>query len=336
MLFFRQQLAIDLGTSNIRISAPNQGVLINEPAVVAITRNDNKIVAIGEEAQNMLGKTPDDILAAKPLKDGVIANYRITESIIKYYTNKTLNSFRLLSPEIMASVPAGITSTERRAVIDAIKSIGTNNVYIIKAPLAAALGAGIAIAEPHGNMIIDIGSGTSEIAVISLGNIVAQSSIRTAGDAMDFAIMEYIRKRYSMNIGQKTAENIKKNIGAIVQSVDQKSMEISGNNTISELPEIITVNTADTIEALKHPVKEIINSVKQVLQLTPPELASDIIDRGIILTGNAVMLRGFDQLLSKVTGVPVHIADEPGFCVIKGCNIALENLESYQRSAIRA
>jgi len=336
MLFFRQQLAIDLGTSNIRISAPNQGILINEPAVVAVTKNDNKIVAIGEEAQNMLGKTPDDMMAARPLKDGVIANYRITESIIKYYTNKTLNNIRLLSPEIMASVPAGITSTERRAVIDAIKSIGTNNVYIIKAPLAAALGAGVAIAEPHGNLILDIGSGTSEIAVISLGNIVSQSSIRVAGDAMDNAIIDYVRKRYSLNIGPKTAEDIKINIGAIINNVDHKNMEISGNNTISELPEIININTEDTIEALKGPVKEIVNSVKLVLQQTPPELASDIIDRGIIMTGRGAQLRGFDQMLSKVTGVPVHMADEPEFCVIKGCNIALENLESYKRSAIRA
>jgi rod shape-determining protein MreB and related proteins len=332
----RQQLAIDLGTTNIRLSIPNKGVLINEPAVVAINRATNKIMAIGAEAKEMLGKTPSDVLAAKPLKDGVIANYRITEAIIKYYVDKTLHSLRIFGPEIMSSVPAGITSTERRAVVDAIKSIGTNNVFIIKAPIAAALGAGVAIAEPHGNMIIDIGGGTSEIAVISLGNIVAHASIRTAGEAMDNAIIDHLRKKFSLAIGSKTAEKIKMEIGAITSQLENKTMEVSGNNTISELPELITINTEQTIEALKSPVREIINAVKFVLQQTPPELASDVIDRGIILTGNGSRLRGLDELLSKVTGVPVHLAEDPEFCVIKGCNIALENLESYKRSAIRA
>lgn len=334
--WLRQQLAIDLGTSNIRLGIPHKGILVNEPAVVAINKNTGKIMAIGEEANQMLGKTPSDIVAAKPLKNGVIANYRITESIIKYYIDRTLNNIRLFGPEIMSSVPAGITSTERKAVIDAIKSIGTNNVYIIKAPLAAALGAGIAIAEPHGNMILDIGGGTSEIAVISLGNIVSHSSIRIAGDAMDSAIIDYIRKRYNLAIGEKTAEKIKIEIGAITPQREKNILEISGNNTITELPEIINVNTEDSIEALKHPVKEIINAVKSVLQQTPPELASDVIDRGIILCGNGSKLRGLDELLSRVTGVPVHLAEESEFCVIKGCNIALENLASYKRSAIKS
>lgn len=336
MVFLRQQLAIDLGTSQIRISAPQRGIVINEPAVVALNKNTHQIMAIGEEARNMLGKTPEDITAAKPLKNGVIANYRITEAIIKYYTDKTLNNFRILGPEIMSSVPAGITSTERRAIIDAIKSVGTNNVYIIKAPLAAALGAGIAIAEPHGNMILDIGGGTSEIAVISLGNIVCNSSIRVAGDAMDHAIIDHIRKKYNLAIGEKTAEKIKIQIGAISPQVENEAIEISGNNTISELPEIITIKTEDVIQALRNPVKEIINAVKHVLQNTPPELASDVIDRGIILAGHGAKLKGLDELLSRVTGVPVHMAEEPEFCVIKGCSIALENLESYRRSAIRA
>ncbi|HPN67228.1 MAG TPA: rod shape-determining protein [bacterium] len=336
MLNFRQQLAIDLGTTNIRMSIPKKGVMINEPAVVAINKSTNKIMAIGEEARDMLGKTPIDVEAAQPLKNGVIANYHITEAIIKYYLNKTLNNIRIFGPEIMSSVPAGITSTERRAVIDAIKASGTNNVYIIKAPLAAALGAGIAIAEPHGNMILDIGGGTSEIAVISLGNIVSQHSIRVAGESMDNAIIDYIRKKYGLAIGQKTAERIKIEIGSIVPSVDNQYLEISGSNTITELPEIITVSNQDTVEALKNPIKEIINAVKLVLQHTPPELSADVIDRGIILTGKGSMLRGLDELLSKVTGVPVHVAEEPEFCVIRGCNIALENLESYKRSAIRA
>ncbi|MFA4931053.1 MAG: rod shape-determining protein [Patescibacteria group bacterium] len=336
MFFLRQQLAIDLGTSNIRISMPQKGVLVDEPAVVAINRNTHQIMAIGEEARNMLGKTPADIIAAKPLKNGVIANYRITEGIIKYYIDKILPSVRILGPEIMSSVPAGITSTERRAIIDAIKSVGTNSVYIIKAPLAAALGAGIAIAEPHGNMIIDIGGGTSEIAIISLGNIVSHSSIRVAGDTMDHAIIDHIRKKYNLAIGEKTAERVKIEIGAISPQLDNKSIEISGNNTISELPEILTITTEEVIQALKNPVKEIINAVKYVLQNTPPELASDVIDRGIILTGHAARLRGLDELLSRVTGVPVHMAEEPEYCVIKGCGIALENLDSYKRSAIRA
>lgn len=336
MIFLRQQIAIDLGTSNIRLGIPQKGILVNEPAVVAINRNTHRIMAIGEEAREMLGKTPDDIVAAKPLKNGVIANYRITEAIIKYYIDRHLSNIRIFGPEIMVSVPAGITSTERRAMIDATKSVGTNNVYIIKAPLAAALGAGIAIAEPHGNMLLDIGGGTSEIAVISLGNIVSQASIRIAGDAMDTAIIDYVRKKYNLAIGEKTAEKIKKEIGAITPQRENQKIEISGNNTISELPEIINVTTEDTIEAQKGTVKEIINAVKHVLQLTPPELASDVIDRGIILTGHGSRLRGLDELLSRVTGVPVHLAEEPEFCVIKGCNIALENLESYKRSAIKS
>ena len=336
MFSLQQQIAIDIGTTNIRLCVPKKGLVINEPAVVAVNKSTNQIMAIGEEANNMLGKTPYDIMAAKPLKNGVIANYRITEAIIKYYTDKILPNIRLIGPEIMVSVPAGITSTERRAIIDATKSVGTSNVYIIKAPLAAALGAGIAIAEPHGNMVIDIGGGTSEIAVISLGNIVSSNSIRIGGDAMDLAIIDYIRKKYNLSVGEKTAEKIKTTIGAIVPQVDFSSIEVSGNNTISELPEIITIKTEDTIEALKHPIKEIIQAVKLVLQHTPPELSSDIIDRGIILTGKGSTLRGLDQLLSRVTGVPVHIADEPEFCVIRGCNIALENLESYKRSAIKA
>lgn len=336
MISLRQQLAIDLGTSNIRISVPQKGITINEPAVVAINTTTNKIMAIGEEARQMLGKTPQDVIAAKPLKNGVIANYRITEAIIKYYVDKNLNNIRIFGPEIMSSVPAGVTSTERRAVIDAIKSIGTNNVFIIKSPLAAALGAGIAIAEPHGNMILDIGAGTSEIAVISLGNIVSQHSIRIAGDAMDDAIIDYIRKKYGLAIGQKTAEKIKITIGSIVPKIKNEEMEISGSNTITELPEIMTISNSDVVEALKNPMKDIINAVKLVLQQTPPELSADVIDRGIILTGNGSLLFGIDELLSKVTGVPVHLAAEPGFCVIKGCNIALENIESYKRSAIRA
>ena len=335
-MIFKQQLAIDLGTSNIRIGIPQKGILVDEPAVVALDRNTHQIMAIGEEAHQMLGKTPDDIVAAKPLKNGVIANYKITEAIIKYYTDKILNTIRILGPEIMSSVPAGITSTERRAIIDAIKSIGTNNVYIIKAPLAAALGAGVAIAEPNGNMILDIGGGTSEIAVISLGNIVSNSSIRIAGDSMDKAIIDHIRKKHNLSIGQKTAEKIKINVGAITPQPENMSIEISGNNTISELPEIITIRTEDVIDALKSPVKEIINAVKHVLQQTPPELASDVIDRGIILTGSGAKLKGLDELLSKVTGVPVHMADDPEYCVIKGCNIALQNLDSYKRSAIRS
>ncbi len=336
MFNLRQQLAIDLGTSNIRISVPKKGITINEPAVVAINTTTNKIMAIGEEARLMLGKTPGDVIAAKPLKNGVIANYRITEAIIKYYIDKTLNNIRIFGPEIMSSVPAGVTSTERRAVIDAVKSTGASNVFIIKAPLAAALGAGIAIAEPHGNMILDIGGGTSEIAVISLGNIVTQHSIRVGGDAMDDAIIEYIRKRFGLAIGQKTAERIKIEIGSIVPKSKNEEIEISGSNTISELPEIMSISNTDIVEALKNPMKEIINAVKLVLQQTPPELAADVIDRGIILTGNGSNLIGIDELLSKVTGVPVHLAQEPEFCVIKGCNIALENIESYKRSAIRA
>lgn len=329
-----RKIAIDLGTTNILVYIPKKGIVINEPSVVALQSYDNKIMAIGQEAKDMLGKTPESIIAAYPLRDGVIANYRVAEAMIKNVINRVSGRFRLIKPEIMISVPAGITSTERRAVIDACISAGAKIAYIIKEPIAAALGAGIPIATPSGSMIIDIGGGTSEVAVIALGDIVSSSTVRVAGMKIDVAIANYIRKKHNLVIGEQTAEEVKIKIGAasIVKSSDK--MEVSGSNAVTGLPESTIVSSEDIVKGIRQPLLEIINAVKEVLQNTPPELASDVMDKGIILTGGGAQLKSLDSLLTKITGVPCEVAEEPNLCTVKGCGIALDNLESYKKSVL--
>ncbi|MGI6103067.1 MAG: rod shape-determining protein [Patescibacteria group bacterium] len=336
MSLFLRRLAIDLGTTNVLVHVPGQGIVINEPAVVAIEARTNQVMAIGQEAREMLGRTPESILAAHPLKDGVIANYRVTQAMLRYFVNKLGGRVRLVRPEILISVPAGATSTEQRAVIDACIAAGAKAAYIIKQPVAAALGAGIPIASPSGHMVIDIGGGTSEVAVISLGDMVATSSVRVAGNRMDEAIANHIRKKYNLVIGRRTAEEVKMKIGAALKPKKELTMEVSGSNGVSGLPESVIVQTSDVVAALKEPIGEIMAAVKEVLQHTPPELASDVMDKGVVLTGGGALLRDLDNLFTKITGVPCQLAEEPMLCTAKGVGIAAEHLDAYKRSVLWA
>lgn len=331
-----KRIAIDLGTTNVLVYLPKKGIVVNEPTVVALQAEDNKIVAIGAEAKKMLGRTPESIVAAHPLRDGVIASYRMTEAMLRYFINKVTSRIRIIKPEVMVSVPVGVTSTERRAVVDACLSAGAKAAYIIKEPIAAALGAGIPIASPNGNMIIDIGGGTSEVAVISLGDVVAATSVRVGGNKFDSAIQNYIRKKYNLIIGEQTAEDVKIKIGSVTPLKKELSLEVSGSNTISGLPESVMVSSSDIVQAVKEPLNEIINAVKSVLQQTPPELAADVMDKGIVISGGGALLRNIDLLFTKVTGVSCQIAEDPLLCVAKGTGIAVDNLDLYKKSVLWA
>jgi len=331
-----RKIAIDLGTTNVLVYIPKKGIIINEPSVVALQASNNKVMAIGAEAKQMIGRTPESIIAASPLKDGVIANFRIAEAMLRYYINKVSGNIRLLKPDIMVSVPAGITSTERRAVIDACNAAGAKQTYVIKQPVAAALGAGVPIAAPTGNMIIDIGGGTSEVAVISLGDVVASSSVRVGGNQFDAAIAQFIRKKHNLIIGEQTSEEIKIKIGAAQNPKKESKLEVSGSNAISGLPESIMITSEEIVKAIKAPMLDVINAVKDVLQKTPPELASDVMDKGIILTGGGALLRSIDTLLTKVTGVPCEVANDPIECVVKGSGIAIESLDAFKKSVLWA
>ncbi len=330
----RKKIGIDLGTTNILVYLPKKGVVINEPSVVAISTTDKKILAVGIEAKEMLGKTPDTIIAKRPLKDGVIADYHTTEAMLRYFINKALGGLRILRPEVMVAVPAGITSTERRAVVDATMAAGAKAAYIIKEPIVAAIGAGIPIGSPSGNMIIDSGGGTTEVAVISLGGIVASASVRIGGNKLDQAILEYTRRNYNLAIGERTAEDIKINIGSALPMKEPLTMEVRGRDMITGLPRTITMTTNDVVEAVKSALEGMIEAIKEVLHNTPPELSADVIDKGIIMSGGTSLLRNIDQLISKATGVPAYVADDALYCVAKGTGIALENLEAYKRSIL--
>lgn len=331
-----RRIGVDLGTNNIIIYVPERGIVIDEPSVTAIDAYDDKVVAFGEEARKMLGKTPDSIIAARPLKDGVIASFKITEAMLRYFINRLSGRLRLFRPDIMVAVPVGATSTERRAVVDACVAAGAKNAYIIKKPIAAALGANVPIAAAEGHLIIDIGGGTTEVAVISLGDVVAATSVRVGGNKMDVAIANYIRKKYSLHIGEQTAEALKIKIGTALPQKKEQTMELSGTNSVTGLPESISVTSSDVMNAIQEELMEIIGAIKTVLQKTPPELASDIMDKGMIMTGGASQLRNLDQLFSKVTGVPCQLAEDPRLCVARGTGIAVENLDEYIRSVLWA
>lgn len=333
---FTKKVGIDLGTANTLVYVPKKGIVINEPSVVAVSVDDNRILAVGAEAKEMIGRTPDTIVASRPLKDGVIADYRITEAMLRYLIDKATGGVRFLRPEVMVAVPAGITSTERRAVVDATVSAGAKAAYIVKEPVAAAIGAGIPIGESSGHMIIDIGGGTSEIAVISLGGIVAVNSVRVGGNKFDKAIAEYIRKKHGLAIGDRTAERVKIQIGSALPLERNEGIEIRGRDMVTGLPKTITITSNEVTEALQEELREIIKAVKLVLQETPPELCADIIDKGMVLSGGGACLRNIDQLLTRATGVNCYTAEDPLLCVAKGTGIALENLESYKRSILAA
>jgi rod shape-determining protein MreB and related proteins len=331
-MVFIKKIGIDLGTCNSLVFVPGKGMVLNEPSVVAVSVFENKILAVGTEAKEMIGRTPDTIKVYRPLKDGVIAEYKITEVMLKYFISKTMKSFRFFKPELIIGVPAGITSTEKRAVIEAGVSAGAKAVYVAKEPVLAAIGAGMSINSCSGHMIVDIGGGTSEVAVISLGGVVNYSSLRTAGDKIDAAIVDYIKKKYKLAIGFQTAEEIKIKIGTAVPEKEEKTMTIRGRDLVLGLPRNITINSNETAEAIKEPMEEILSTIRQVLRDTPPELSADIMDKGMIISGGGALLRNIEVLVSQNIGVPCFIADDPLTCVAKGTGAVLENLEVYKRS----
>lgn len=334
MGIFSKKLGIDLGTANTLVFVPGRGLILNEPSVVAVSEQDNKILAVGNEAKDMIGKTPDSIIAYRPMKDGVIADYRVTEAMLRYFINKALGKWNIWKPEVMVSVPAGVTSTERRAVIEAAIKAGAKNAYVVKEPILAAIGAGISIQEAVGHMIVDIGGGTTDVAVISLGGIVACTSVKCAGNRIDASITDYIKKTYNLAIGDKTAEDIKINIGSAVPVEEELTMTVKGRDFLTGLPRSVDVKTNEIVKAISKELRDMVKAIKDVLQETPPELASDIIDNGITMTGGSSQLRNLPELVFRRTGVKAVLADDALFCVVKGTGIALDHLETYKKTIL--
>jgi len=326
------KIGIDLGTCNSVVFIPAKGVVLQEPSVVAVTLAENKILAVGREAKEMTGRTPETIKIYRPLKEGVIADFRVTQAMLKYFLDKTLGRFRIFKPEMMIGVPAGITSTERRAVIEAGINSGVRAVYLAKEPILAAIGAGVPISSCSGNMIVDIGGGTTEAAIISLGGIVTAHSIRVAGDKLDLAISDYIKKKYNLAVGEQTAEDIKIKIGTALPEKEEKKMEIRGRDLISGLPKNIKISSNEICEAISDVLSEIIQVIKFVLRETPPELSADVMNKGMVLSGGGALLRNLPELMAKSIGVPAILAEDPMLCVAKGTGVMLENLELYKRS----
>ncbi|MDZ7612207.1 MAG: rod shape-determining protein [Candidatus Moranbacteria bacterium] len=332
--FFLSKVGIDLGTANTLVFVPKKGIIINEPSVVAVSVNDYKVLAVGNEAKEMIGRTPETIVAHRPLKDGVIADYKVTEAMIRYFVNKVSPRIRLIRPDILVSIPAGVTSTERRAVVEATNKAGAKNAYVVKEPVLAAIGAGIPVNSPSGNMIIDIGGGTSEVAIISLGGVVSSCSARVGGNKIDNAIANYIKKRNGLAVGERTAEEIKVAVGSAIPQVNEKYIEVRGRDLMGGLPRNIRISSNEVTEAIQEELKEIVEAVKKVLQETPPELAADVMDKGMVLSGGGALLRNLDQYITRMTGVPCYPADDPLLCVAKGAGVALDNLEVYKKTIL--
>jgi rod shape-determining protein MreB len=363
---FRKRIGIDLGTSNSLVWLAGTGVVLNEPTVVAITVDDGRVVAVGNEAKEMLGRTPGNIMATRPMRDGVIADYRITETMLSFFIDRVVGRNRIFKPEVMICVPSGVTQVERRAVLDATLSAGANIAYLIEEPLAAAIGAKIPIAQASGHMIVDVGGGSTEAAVISLGGVVVHKSARVAGNKLDEAIANYIKKKYNLIIGERMAETIKMTIGdampdmkivdrrpalpagrpeivekektnpsSTIQDLRSHSMEVRGRDTVSGLPRMVELTSQEIAEAITPTLHQIIVAVKGVLEETPPELAADIIDKGIVMAGGTSLLRNFDKLMTQMTGVVCHVTEDPLLCVVRGTGVALENIELYKRSVGR-
>lgn len=334
---FSKRIGIDLGTANILVYVVGEGVVLNEPTVVAVRADDNKVVAVGQDAKEMLGRTPGNIVATRPLKDGVIADYVITQDMLSYFIDKVAGKSRFIKPEVMVCIPSGVTQVEKRAVLDATMASGARAVYLIEEPLAAAIGAKIPIAQATGHMILDSGGGTTDIAVISLGGVVVHKSIKAAGNKIEEAIGNYIRKRFNLLVGERTAEEIKINIGsALVEpGAEKKFMEIRGRDSVSGLPRSIEISNIEVNEAIMPVLKQMVGAIRETFEITPPELASDIIDKGIVLSGGTCMLHNLDKYITKETGVPSYVAEDPLYCVVRGTGVALENLELYKRSINR-
>ena len=332
MTIFSKKIAIDLGTANSLVYEVGRGIVLNEPTVVAVTADGGKVVAIGKAAKEMLGRAPQSIKANRPLKDGVIADYATTEALMRFFIDEVCGSKRFVRPEVMVSVPAGVTSVESRAVLDATISGGAKNAYLIPEPLAAAIGAEIPISEPRGSMVINAGGGTTEVAIISLGGIVAQGSVRVAGNRIDEAIIEHLRREHNLVVGEQTAEALKIKIGSALPLPENPEREVKGRDSISGLPRVVRVTSNEVTVALERPLQEIISQIKSVLEKTPPELASDVIDKGMVLTGGTSLLRNMSKIITRSTGVPSHIADQPLRCVVRGCAQAIKNLEVFKKN----
>jgi rod shape-determining protein MreB len=329
------KIGIDLGTANVLVYVKGHGVVIQEPSVVAVSE-ENRIVAIGEDAREMIGRTPGNITAIRPMKDGVIADYVITEAMLRHFIRKATRGRLLIGrPEVMISVPAGVTSVEKRAVRDAALKAGAKDAFLIEEPLAAAIGANVPIGGPSGNMIIDIGGGTSEIAVISLGGIVVSHSLRVGGNKFDEAIATYIRKKYNLMVGERTAEEVKISIGTALPLERELSMEVRGRDLIAGLPRTIPITSSEVMEAIEAPLQALVAAVRLVLEQTPPELSSDIIDKGMVMSGGGSLLRNIDRLLTQVTGVPCHVAENPLNCVATGTGLALEHFDFFRKSLVQ-
>ena len=334
MSFFSPKLGIDLGTANTLVFVPGKGIVLNEPSVVAVSTHNNTVLAVGNEAKLMVGRTPESIIAYKPLKDGVIADYKVTEAMLRYFMKNALGKWNVWKPEVLISVPAGVTSTERRAVIEAAIRAGAKNAYVVKEPILAAIGAGIPIQEPMGHLVVDIGGGTTDVAVISLGGIVASMSVKCAGNRLDYAITDYLKKTHSLGIGEKMAEDIKISIGSAIPVEEELSMEVRGRDLLTGLPRTLEIKTNEIVRAMGKDLREMTKAIKDVLQETPPELSADIIDHGITMTGGSSNLRNFAELVYRRIGVKAVVAKDALFCVAKGTGIALEHLDMYKKSIL--
>lgn len=332
--FFSKDMGIDLGTANTLVYLKGKGIALQEPSVVAIQRDTRSVLAVGDEAKQMIGRTPGNIVAIRPMKDGVIADFDITERMLRYFINKAVKQKFLLHPRVVVCIPSGVTEVEKRAVIDATLQAGAREAYLIEEPMAAAIGAGLPVHEPMGNMIVDIGGGTTEVAVISLGGIVTSRSVRVAGDELDEAIIQYIKRTYSLMIGERTAEQIKVEIGSAYPREVEKTMDIRGRDLITGLPKTVKISDEEIRHALAEPVKSIVEAVKVTLERTPPELSADIMDRGIILAGGGSLLSGMDSILKKETGMPVYLAEEPLHCVALGTGKVLEEIHILKKVLI--
>lgn len=321
-----------MGTANTLVWVEGEGIVANEPTVVAISADDNRVVAVGEEAKLMLGRTPESLIASRPMRDGVIADYHLTEAMLRYFISKVAGRFQIFRPDVMICVPAGCTQVERRAALDATLAAGAAHAYLLDEPLAAAIGAGIPVSAPSGHMIVDIGGGSTEAAVISLGGVVVHKSIRVAGNKIDEAIQDYLKKKHNIIIGDQTAEDIKIKIGSATKLAKEEKREISGRDLVFGLPKSIIVTSSEVSEGIRGTLMQIISAVKGVLEDTPPELAADIIDKGIVMCGGTSLLRNLDKLLTEETGVPAHVAEDPLLCVVRGTGVVLENIELWKRS----
>jgi rod shape-determining protein MreB len=331
---FSNDLAIDLGTANTLVYLKGKGIVMDEPSVVAVKKESNRVLAVGKEAKDMLGRTPGSIVAIRPMRDGVIANFEITEAMLRYFIRKVHNRKALVRPRIIISVPSGITQVEKRAVKDSATSAGAREVYLVEEPMAAAIGAGLPIQEPSGNMIVDIGGGTTEVAVISLSGIVYSKSIRVGGDEMDEAIVHYIKRKYNLLIGERTAEQIKTQIGSAYPMEEKKTVEAKGRDLVAGIPKTLTISDEEVREAILEPVTTIVDAIKIALERTPPELAADIVDKGIVLAGGGSLLRGMEVLIREETELPIAIAEDPLSCVVRGTGKVLDELDLLKQIQI--